>query len=99
MAKDTGIPLMASVARMVAKRLYGILNAMKNRVSNGNAESLNSKIRLLRIKFTSMANTLNNLINTRLPHWLQAVITSGKNQLKPTSDILNFKQEFFYLLG
>ncbi|GAB2954011.1 hypothetical protein GCM10011328_26050 [Hafnia psychrotolerans] len=32
MAKDTGIPLMASVARMVAKRLYGILNAMKNRV-------------------------------------------------------------------
>ncbi|WP_148297092.1 ISL3 family transposase [Candidatus Sodalis pierantonius] len=50
MAKDTGIPLMASIARMVTKRLYGILNAMKNRVSNGNAESLNSKIRLLRIK-------------------------------------------------
>lgn len=29
MAKDTGIPLMVSVARMVAKRLYGILNAIK----------------------------------------------------------------------
>jgi transposase len=56
MAKDTGIPLMASVARMVAKRLYGILNAMKNRVSNGNAESLNSKIRLLRIKSRGFRN-------------------------------------------
>ncbi len=50
MAKNTGIPLMSNVARMVAKRLYGILNAMKNRVSNGNAEFLNSKIRLLKIK-------------------------------------------------
>lgn len=56
MAKDTGIPLIASVARMVAKRLYGILNAMKNRVSNGNAESLNSKIRLLRIKSRGFRN-------------------------------------------
>ena len=56
MAKDTGIPLMASIARMVAKRLYGILNAMKNRVSNGNAESLNSKIRLLRIKSRGFRN-------------------------------------------
>lgn len=56
MAKDTGIPLMASVARMVAKRLYGILNAMKNRVSNGNAESLNSKIRLLRVKSRGFRN-------------------------------------------
>lgn len=55
-AKDTGIPLMASVARMVAKRLYGILNAMKNRVSNGNAESLNSKIRLLRVKSRGFRN-------------------------------------------
>lgn len=56
MAKGTGIPLMVSVARMVAKRLYGILNAMKNRVSNGNAESLNSKIRLLRIKSRGFRN-------------------------------------------
>lgn len=56
MAKDTGIPLMVSVARMVAKRLYGILNAIKNRVSNGNAESLNSKIRLLRIKSRDFRN-------------------------------------------
>lgn len=56
MAKDTGIPLMVSIARMVAKRLYGILNAMKYRVSNGNAESLNSKIRLLRIKSRGFRN-------------------------------------------
>lgn len=56
MGKDTGIPLIVSVARMVAKRLYGILNAIKNRVSNGNAESLNSKIRLLRIKSRGFRN-------------------------------------------
>ncbi|WP_420877093.1 transposase [Rouxiella badensis] len=56
MAKDTGIPLMVSVARMVAKRLYGILNAIKKRVSNGNAESLNSKIQLMRIKSWGFRN-------------------------------------------
>lgn len=49
-ATATDIPLLASAARTVRKRLYGILNAMRSRVSNGNAESLNSKIRLLRIK-------------------------------------------------
>ncbi|HBY8128760.1 TPA: transposase, partial [Klebsiella pneumoniae] len=32
------------------------LNAMKHRVSNGNAESLNSKIRLLRIKSRGYRN-------------------------------------------
>nr|WP_073981048.1 transposase [Erwinia sp. ErVv1] len=41
---------------MVTKRLYGILNAMKNRVSNGNAEFLNSKIGLLRIKARGYRN-------------------------------------------
>ena len=56
MAKHSGIPLMASVGRMVAKRLYGIPNAMKSRVSNGNAESRNSKIRLLRIKSRGFRN-------------------------------------------
>ena len=56
MAKNIGIALMASVARVVGNRLYGILNAMKNRVSNGNAESLNSKIRLLRIKSRGFRN-------------------------------------------
>lgn len=47
---------MASAVHTVAKRLYGILNAMKHRVSNGNAESLNSKIRLLRIKARGFRN-------------------------------------------
>ncbi|AXF75560.1 hypothetical protein AV903_04750 [Erwinia tracheiphila] len=50
MAKDVGVPLLNSAARTLHKRLYGILNVMKHRVSNGNTESLNSKIKLLRIK-------------------------------------------------
>ncbi|EHR9473524.1 transposase, partial [Shigella flexneri] len=37
-------------------RLYGILNAMRHGVSNGNAEALNSKIRLLRIKAKGYRN-------------------------------------------
>ncbi|HBY9803708.1 TPA: transposase, partial [Klebsiella pneumoniae] len=56
MAKDVGVPLLSSAARTLRKRLYGILNAMKYRVSNGNAESLNSKIRLLRIKSRGYRN-------------------------------------------
>ncbi|MDL5934842.1 transposase, partial [Escherichia coli] len=40
----------------IGKRLYGILNAMRHRVSNGNAEALNSKIRLLRIKARGYRN-------------------------------------------
>jgi len=56
MAKEVGIPLLTSAARTLRKRLYGILNAMKYRVSNGNAESLNSKIRLLRIKARGYRN-------------------------------------------
>ncbi|EHJ3588822.1 transposase, partial [Shigella flexneri] len=35
---------------------YGILNAMRHGVSNGNAEALNSKIRLLRIKAKGYRN-------------------------------------------
>lgn len=42
--------MMKNAAKTIGKRLYGILNAMRHRVSNGNAEALNSKIRLLRIK-------------------------------------------------
>ncbi|CAY73104.1 hypothetical protein EPYR_00733 [Erwinia pyrifoliae DSM 12163] len=38
------IPLLTSATRTLGKRLYGILNAMKHRVSNGNADLLNSKI-------------------------------------------------------
>lgn len=42
--KKCGSFLLSSAERKLEKRLYGILNAMKYRVSNGNAESLNSKI-------------------------------------------------------
>ncbi|MEY0832295.1 ISL3 family transposase [Providencia heimbachae] len=56
MAKQVGIPLLSSAANTIYKRLYGILNAMKHKVSNGNAESLNSKIRLLRIKARGYRN-------------------------------------------
>ncbi|HCQ0486726.1 TPA: ISL3 family transposase [Escherichia coli] len=56
MAKYVGVPMLSSAARTLRKRLYGILNAMKHRVSNGNAESLNSKIRLLRFKSRGYRN-------------------------------------------
>lgn len=56
MAKQVGIPLLSSAANTIYKRLYGILNAIKHKVSNGNAESLNSKIRLLRIKARGYRN-------------------------------------------
>lgn len=55
-ANAVGVPLLTSAVRTLRKRLYGILNAMKHRVSNGNAESLNSKIRLLRIKSRGYRN-------------------------------------------
>lgn len=56
MAKDVGVPLLSSAARTLYKRLYVILNAMKHRVSNGSAESLNNKIRLLRSKARGYRN-------------------------------------------
>jgi transposase len=45
-----------NMASTISKRLYGILNAMRHNVSNGNAEALNSKIRLLRIKARGCRN-------------------------------------------
>ena len=48
--------MMKNAAKTIKKRLYGILNAMRHRVSNGNAEALNSKIRLLRIKARGYRN-------------------------------------------
>lgn len=55
-AKKVGVPLLTSAVRSLRDRLYGILNAMKYRVSNSSAESLNSKIRLLRIKARGYRN-------------------------------------------
>lgn len=50
LATNSDVALMRNAAKTVRKRLYGILNAMRHNVSNGHAEALNSKIRLLRIK-------------------------------------------------
>lgn len=47
---------MRNMTGTITKRLYGILNAMRYSVSNGNAEALNSKIRLLRIKAMGYQN-------------------------------------------
>ncbi|VEA96261.1 transposase [Salmonella enterica subsp. houtenae] len=49
-AYECDVAMMKNTAKTIKKRLYEILNAMRHRVSNGNAEALNSKIRLLRIK-------------------------------------------------
>lgn len=50
LAENCDVAVMKNIAKAIHKRLYGILNAMRYRVSNGNAEALNSKIRLQRIK-------------------------------------------------
>ena len=55
-AANSDVPMMKNVAKTIGKRLYGILNAMRHGVSNGNAEALNSKIRLLRIKAKGYRN-------------------------------------------
>lgn len=56
LASECDVPMMKNAAKTIKKRLYGILNAMHHRVSNGNAEALNSKIRLLRIKARGYRN-------------------------------------------
>ncbi|MGU3414214.1 ISL3 family transposase [Enterobacter bugandensis] len=56
LARSCDVPVMRNMAGTITKRLYGILNAMRYRVSNGNAEALNSKIRLLRIKARGYRN-------------------------------------------
>jgi len=55
-AREVGFPLLTSAVRTFRDRLYGILNDMKYRVSNSSAESLNSKIMLLRIKARGYRN-------------------------------------------
>ncbi|EFA4493747.1 ISL3 family transposase [Escherichia coli] len=56
LAANSDVPMMKNAAKTIGKRLYGILNAMRHRVSNGNAEALNSKIKLLRIKVMRYRN-------------------------------------------
>lgn len=56
LARSCDVPIMRNMAGTITKRLYGMLNAMRYSVSNGNAEALNSKIRLLRIKARGYRN-------------------------------------------
>ncbi|MEH5153380.1 transposase, partial [Escherichia coli] len=56
LAANSDITMMKNATKTIGKRLYGILNAMRHRVSNGNAEALNSKLRLLRIKARGYRN-------------------------------------------
>lgn len=56
LARSCDVPVMRNMAGTIMKRLYGILNAMRHCVSNGNAEALNSKIMLLRIKARGYRN-------------------------------------------
>lgn len=56
LVRSCDVPVMRNMAGTIMKRLYGILNAMRYSVSNGNAEALNSKIRLLRIKARGYRN-------------------------------------------
>lgn len=56
LAANSDVSMMKNAAKTIGKRLYGILNAMRHNVSNGNAEALNSKIRLLRIKARGYRN-------------------------------------------
>lgn len=56
LAANSDVPRMKNMAKTIGKRLYGILNAIRHGVSNGNAGALNSKIRLLRIKTRGYRN-------------------------------------------
>ncbi|HDG9776787.1 TPA: ISL3 family transposase [Raoultella planticola] len=56
LAANSDVRMMKNAANTIGKRLYGILNVMRHGVSNGNAEALNSKIRLLRIKTKGYRN-------------------------------------------
>ena len=47
---NSDVSMMKNAAKKSGKGLYVILNAMRHSVSRGNAEALNSKIMLLRIK-------------------------------------------------
>ncbi|CUR66991.1 Transposase [Achromobacter xylosoxidans] len=55
-ARQTGITALRGVANQIEARLWGILNAMRLRVSNARAEALNSQIRAMRVKARGYRN-------------------------------------------
>jgi len=55
-ARQTGITALRGVAKQIETRLWGILNAMRLKVSNARAEALNSQIRAMRVKARGYRN-------------------------------------------
>lgn len=55
-ARQTGIPALRGIARQVEACLWGILNAMRLRVSNARAEALNNQIRTMKVKARGYRN-------------------------------------------
>jgi len=55
-ARQTGISSLRGVANQIEARLWGILNAMRMKVSNARAEGINSQIRAMRVKARGYRN-------------------------------------------
>jgi transposase len=55
-ARRTGVTTLRGVAKQIETRLWGILNAMRLKVSNAKAEALNSQIRAMRVKARGYRN-------------------------------------------
>lgn len=55
-ARQTEISALRGVAALVEARLWGILNAMRLRVSNARAEALNNQIRTMKVKARGYRN-------------------------------------------
>lgn len=55
-ARSTGITTLRGVANQIETRLWGILNAMRLKVSNARAEALNSQSRAMRVKARGYRN-------------------------------------------
>ncbi|WGS47982.1 ISL3 family transposase (plasmid) [Burkholderia sp. JSH-S8] len=55
-AREAAIPALTRVANQIENRLWGIVNAIRERVSNARAEGLNSQIRVMRVKACGYRN-------------------------------------------
>lgn len=55
-AREAAIPALTRVANQIENRLWGIVNAIRERVSNARAEGLNSQIRAMRVKARGYRN-------------------------------------------
>lgn len=55
-AREAAIPALTRVADQIENRLWGIVNAIRERVSNARAEGLNSQIRAMRVRARGYRN-------------------------------------------